>query len=95
MKFPRAAAGSFMSKDKKFLFAFGGTHDSVERLSLCKYGAWETIKMEMPQEIAFKGGLTMLPMWHYPEQLQNIESEKVLIFGGGIKEVFSFDQDNK
>ena len=37
----------------------------------------------------------MMPMWHYPEQLQNIEDDKVLIFGGGLKEVFAFDHDNK
>ena len=37
----------------------------------------------------------MLPMWHYPEKLQNISDDKVLIFGGGLKEVFAFDYHNK
>jgi hypothetical protein len=48
MNHPRAAAGSFMSKDGKSLFAFGGSHDSVERLSLTKYGTWETLTMKLP-----------------------------------------------
>tara|TARA_B110000285_G_scaffold220976_1_gene273342 strand:+ start:495 stop:1208 length:714 start_codon:yes stop_codon:yes gene_type:complete len=95
MNHARAAAGSYMSQDRKSLFAFGGSHDSVERLSLTKYGEWETINMELPQTIAFKGGLTMLPMWHYSQQLQNIEEDKVLIFGGGLKEVFAFDHTAK
>ena len=87
----RAAAGSFMSRDKSSLFAFGGSHDSVERLSLTQNGTWQMLKVEFPTGIAFKGGLTMLPMWHYCQQLENIAEEKVLIFGGGLKEVYSYD----
>lgn len=34
-------------------------------------------------------------MWHYSQQLQNIEEDKVLIFGGGLKEVFAFDHTAK
>ena len=37
----------------------------------------------------------MLPMWHYPEHIKNIENDKILVFGGGLKEVYSFDKDNK
>jgi hypothetical protein len=40
MKHARAAAGSFMSIDKKSFFAFGGSHDSVEKLSLSKNATW-------------------------------------------------------
>jgi len=87
----RAAAGSFMSKDKSSLFAFGGSHDSVERLPLTSNGTWQMLKVEFPRGIAFKGGLTMLPMWHYCKQLENITEDKVLIFGGGLKEVYSYD----
>ena len=36
----------------------------------------------------------MLPMWHYPQKLENISQDEVLIFGGGFKEVFSLDLSN-
>ena len=49
------------------------------------------LKVEFPRGIAFKGGLTMLPMWHYCKQLENITEDKVLIFGGGLKGVYSYD----
>ena len=33
----------------------------------------------------------MLPMWHYCQEIESISDDKVLIFGGGLKEVYSFD----
>ena len=65
MKHARAAAGSFMSIDKNSFFAFGGSHDSVEKLSLSKNATWELLDVQFPKGIVFKGGLTMLPLWHY------------------------------
>ena len=36
----------------------------------------------------------MLPMWHYCQKLENISEDKVLIFGGGFKEVYFLDLSN-
>ena len=36
----------------------------------------------------------MLPMWHYSQKLENISEDKVLIFGGGFKEVYFLDLSN-
>ncbi len=44
---------------------FGGSHDSVERINLKNPIKWEKLDVEIPLQIAFKGGLTMLPMWYY------------------------------
>lgn len=48
MNHPRAAAGSFMSQDKQYLYVFGGSHDSVERLPLNRFGTWEVVTVELP-----------------------------------------------
>jgi hypothetical protein len=37
----------------------------------------------------------MLPMWFYNAELESINSESVLIFGGGIKDVYSFHPETK
>lgn len=34
LNFPRVEAGSFMSRDKKNMYIFGGSHDSVEWIEL-------------------------------------------------------------
>ena len=95
MNQPRSAAGSFISLDKSSFYAFGGSHDSVERLDLKnESSSWVLMNVEFPKGVVLQGGLTMLPMWHYCSKLENIYQDKVLIFGGGIKEVYSFDLTN-
>jgi hypothetical protein len=56
--------------------------------------SWKLLDVKFPKGIKFSGGLTMLPMWHYPQKLENISQDEVLIFGGGFKEVFSLDLSN-
>jgi len=51
MNHPRSESVTFLSQDKKSLFAFGGSHNSVERLSLTKDATWETIKMDLPSSL--------------------------------------------
>ena len=37
----------------------------------------------------------MLPMWFYNKELESINSDSVLIFGGGIRDVYSFNPQSK
>ena len=61
-----------MSLDKKLFYVFGGSHDSVESMELQKPDSWRMLDVKFPKGIKFEGGLTMLPMWHYCQKLENI-----------------------
>jgi hypothetical protein len=61
-----------MTKDKMALYAFGGSHDSVERLELPSKVSWILLNVQFPDGKTFEGGLTMLPMWYYCSKLENI-----------------------
>ena len=92
LNYPRVEAGSFMCRKKENMYIFGGSHDSVERINLHDPSAkWEKMEVEIPIEIAFKGGLTMLPMWYYNHELESVSKNSVLVFGGGMKDVYSYN----
>jgi hypothetical protein len=85
-----------MCREKKHMYVFGGSHDSVEMIELNKDNAsWQQLEVDFPIQLAFKGGLTMLPMWFYNNELESINSDSVLIFGGGIRDVYSFNPQTK
>ena len=68
MKFKREGPGVIMSKDAKYLYAFGGRQNNVERLDLTDYyGEWKELIINLPSNMAQRGGFTMFPMWTYPD----------------------------
>ena len=50
MKHPRYSPGVFMSKDKKFVYVFGGQHGSIERIETQdhKFAVWQEIQLNFP-----------------------------------------------
>jgi len=92
----RESCGSFMSKEKRYICVFGGSHNSVERLHFTRpHEGWEVLDVEFPGDLDGKAGLTTLPMWHYPVQIDGIDEDDVLIFGGSYKEILRFNYDTK
>ena len=58
---PRFAPGVFISAEHKQMYAFGGQHDSIERLTIgSKTSVWQIVDVEIPMDLGL--GLQLFPM---------------------------------
>ena len=87
--------GVFQTINRSKLYAFGGEHDSIERLDLKEPdNIWSDINIKLPSQISTKNNFIMLPIWKYPFKCPDLIHTNILIFGGLQKEIFVIDTDS-
>ena len=66
MNFKRSAPGSFISKNRDYLYVFGGYNSSIERHDItAPTTAWQLLPLKLPQ-LANRSGITTIPLWKLP-----------------------------
>ena len=105
MHHERNFPGVFLSKNERYLYAFGGENETIERLDLTikpdDYTSrfmtyWDIVDVKLPSQLKSKCGFTMMPVWKHfmaNDQLLINNLDDVLILGGYQKDIFIYDYD--
>jgi hypothetical protein len=84
----RFGPGLFMFDN--VLYAFGGQHNSIERIQMDATGPqWQQLAVELPEEIETKYGFSILP--NSKVVIPGLSSQCVLIFGGHCTTIYVYD----
>jgi len=79
----RIGPGSFITRNKQFLYAYGGRETSIERIDLGDSNFWHVVQPKVPDQLKLRYGFALIPVWKLQNfNVENIAPDDILMFGG-------------